>query len=110
MNVVAGIGVGLMATAGAAYAQTIPVDTANVPANASENTYGPEFYARYSPRSALDMVQQTPGFTITESVEKRGLGVRVSYARGNAMRSVQVDEILFEKKLYLYISLFLLYI
>lgn len=74
LNVVAGIGAGLMATAGAAYAQTIPVDTANVPASASENTYGPEFYARYSPRSALDMVQQTPGFTITESVEKRGLG------------------------------------
>jgi mercuric reductase len=33
--------------------------------------------------------------TQVASVEKRGLGVRVSYARGNAMRSVQVDEILF---------------
>jgi len=74
MDVVAGVGFGLMATAGSAYAQTPAADVTGVGANVSETTYGPEFYARYSPRSALDMVQQTPGFTITEGAEKRGLG------------------------------------
>ncbi len=49
-------------------------DLAAPGAKVTETVYGPEFYARYSPRSALDMVQQTPGFTITESAEKRGLG------------------------------------
>lgn len=69
-SMVAGIGAGLMATAGTAHAQT-PATTVSA---TSETTYAPDFYARYSPRSALDMVQQTPGFTITESAEKRGLG------------------------------------
>ena len=49
-------------------------DLATPGANATETVYAPEFYDRYSPRSALDMVQQTPGFTITESAAKRGLG------------------------------------
>jgi hypothetical protein len=49
-------------------------DLAGPGANVTETVYAPEFYDRYSPRSALDMVQQTPGFTITESAAKRGLG------------------------------------
>ncbi|MDP3494344.1 MAG: hypothetical protein Q8R82_14620 [Hyphomonadaceae bacterium] len=73
-SVFAGVGFGLLASAASADAQTPVSDTTGVGASASETTYGPEFYARYSPRSALDMVQQTPGFTITEGAEKRGLG------------------------------------
>lgn len=56
-----------------AQAQSSP-DLAAPGANVTETVYAPEFYDRYSPRSALDMVQQTPGFTITEGAEKRGLG------------------------------------
>ena len=73
-SVFAGVGFGLLVSA-SAHAQTTAVDVTNVGTNASETSYGPEFFARFSPRSALDMVQQTPGFTITDSdPEKRGLG------------------------------------
>ena len=69
------VGFGLLASAASAYAQTTAADVTGVGANASETSYDPAFFARFSPRSALDMVQQTPGFTITESdPEKRGLG------------------------------------
>lgn len=71
----AGVGLGLMATTGTARAQTPAAETTGVGVNVSETVYAPDFYARYAPRSALDMVQQTPGFTITEGdPEKRGLG------------------------------------
>lgn len=74
-SVFAGVGFGLMATAASAYAQTPARDVAGAGVNVSETIYEPGYYARYSPRSALDMVQQTPGFTITEGdAEKRGLG------------------------------------
>lgn len=37
-------------------------------------TFTPEDFARFAPRTALDMVQQIPGFTISEADERRGLG------------------------------------
>ncbi|MBC2776360.1 TonB-dependent receptor plug domain-containing protein [Parasphingopyxis marina] len=37
-------------------------------------TYTPADFARFSPTSALDMVRQIPGFTITEAEDRRGLG------------------------------------
>lgn len=74
-SVFAGVGFGLLVSAAAAHAQTSASEVTGLGANASETSYGPDFFARFSPRSALDMVQQTPGFTITESdPEKRGLG------------------------------------
>ncbi|MGP1283468.1 MAG: TonB-dependent receptor plug domain-containing protein [Parasphingopyxis sp.] len=36
--------------------------------------YTPADFARFSPNSALDMVQQIPGFTIQQGDERRGLG------------------------------------
>ncbi len=36
--------------------------------------FTPEDFARFTPRTALDMVQQIPGFTISEADERRGLG------------------------------------
>jgi outer membrane receptor for ferrienterochelin and colicins len=71
----AGAGFGAIAGAGSAYAQeTLPAPPVAA-VSVTENVYGPDFYARFAPRSALDMIQQTPGFTITEVVAgKRGLG------------------------------------
>lgn len=36
--------------------------------------YTPDFFARFSPNSALDMVRQIPGFTIQQGDDRRGLG------------------------------------
>ncbi|WP_299328776.1 TonB-dependent siderophore receptor [Parasphingopyxis sp.] len=36
--------------------------------------YAPEFFARFSPNTALDMVRQIPGFAIQQGDERRGLG------------------------------------
>ncbi len=36
--------------------------------------YTPEDFARFSPTTALDMVRQIPGFTISEAEDRRGLG------------------------------------
>jgi hypothetical protein len=38
------------------------------------NTYIPEAFARFAPRTALDMLQLVPGFVIADEEERRGLG------------------------------------
>jgi len=43
--------------------------------------YEADFYARFSPRNALDMIAQTPGFALVESSERRGF----SGAAGNVL-------------------------
>ena len=37
-------------------------------------TYAPSFFAQYAPRTASDMVERIPGFQISSSDNKRGLG------------------------------------
>jgi hypothetical protein len=37
-------------------------------------TYLPEFFQRYQPNTALEMVQQVPGFTINNGGSGRGFG------------------------------------
>lgn len=37
-------------------------------------TFEPGYYEKFAPRSALDMVDQTPGFAIKENGGKRGMG------------------------------------
>jgi hypothetical protein len=46
------------------------------PAPSAEGTrsYTPAHFARYAPRTALDMLRQVPGFVIREAVQERGLG------------------------------------
>ncbi|MFC5578273.1 TonB-dependent receptor plug domain-containing protein [Lysobacter niabensis] len=44
-------------------------------------TYTPEDFVRYSPRNALAMLEQVPGFVIREAVQERGLG----QATGNVL-------------------------
>ncbi|MXO58153.1 hypothetical protein GRI89_01150 [Altererythrobacter salegens] len=41
---------------------------------ADGETYTPDFFARFAPRNALDMLNQVPGFTINQSDQGRGLG------------------------------------
>ncbi|MFC0679429.1 TonB-dependent receptor plug domain-containing protein [Lysobacter korlensis] len=48
-------------------------------------TYTPADFERYSPRNALDMLQQVPGFVIRDAVQERGLG----QATGNVLLNGQ---------------------
>jgi len=57
----------LLLLCGTARAQPGPV-----PANQGRIVYDAAYYAQYSPSTALDMVQQTPGFTLEETGERRG--------------------------------------
>jgi len=62
-----------------AFAQTPP---APAPASVEgPRTYLPADFARFAPRTALDMLRQVPGFTIREESQQRGLG----QARGNVL-------------------------
>ena len=47
-----------------------------MPATAANtrSTFTPEDFARFAPRTALDMARQVPGFTIRETDDARGLG------------------------------------
>jgi outer membrane receptor for ferrienterochelin and colicins len=47
---------------------------ADAPAADGPTIYTPADFARFAPRSALDMVEQIPDFTLTESDGDRGLG------------------------------------
>ena len=42
--------------------------------DASRQVYTPADFARYSPRSAWDMVRQIPGFTVRDNEQTRGFG------------------------------------
>lgn len=48
-------------------------------------TYTPEDFARYAPRTALDMLQRVPGFSIQSAQVQRGLG----QASGNVLLNGQ---------------------
>jgi hypothetical protein len=52
---------------------------------ADARTYTPADFARYSPRNALDMLKQVPGFLIREAQLERGLG----QATGNVLLNGQ---------------------
>ena len=55
------------------YAQNNDAARSDAASSATE-TYRPEYFARFSPRSALDMVNQVPDFRLAETSEDRGLG------------------------------------
>src|SRR6186713_986767 len=52
----------------AAAAQAAPAPAAG------KRQYTPADFARFTPRNALDMLRQVPGFIIRGAVEERGLG------------------------------------
>ena len=51
----------------------------------ASRTYTPADFARFAPRTALDMLRQVPGFAIREQVVERGLG----QATGNVLLNGQ---------------------
>jgi hypothetical protein len=69
-----------LAMTGVAYAQDAqptppaPSEAAATPANATSDrvTYDAAFFARFNPQTALDMVNNTPGFTLNIGEERRG--------------------------------------
>lgn len=85
------IGLALLAMAAPAVAQqtAAATDESGTAAPAAEpaptaqgNVFTPDFFARYAPRNALDMVVQIPGFAINEGDrDQRGLG----QASGNVL-------------------------
>jgi hypothetical protein len=54
--------------------------------------YPPEWYAAFAPRTALDMVRQTPGFTLLEGEERRGLSGAVGNVLIDGRRPVAKDQ------------------
>ncbi|QGZ94520.1 outer membrane beta-barrel protein [Terricaulis silvestris] len=73
---------------GVAYAQTAPTETpvpapTSAPASATNDrvVYEVAFYARFNPQNAMDMVNNTPGFTLNSGDERRGF----SGAVGNVL-------------------------
>jgi len=55
-------------------ADTAAIGAASPAAASTRSTFLPEEFARFAPRSALDMARQVPGFTIREGDGARGLG------------------------------------
>ncbi len=74
------LGALLVGCTGRAFAQETPDEAESVsPLVASEATEGarvftPADFARFSPRNALDMLEEVPGFTLREEESQRGLG------------------------------------
>ena len=68
----------VLALTGAAYAQTPPPqnETPATPTPTSSSAdrvvYEAAFFAQYNPQTALDMVRQTPGFTLDGGADRRG--------------------------------------
>ncbi len=68
------VGIGLAFVLGASPAAADAPDLAPDIEPTAIETYEPVFFNRFSPRTALDMIAQTPGFDIKESESRRGLG------------------------------------
>ncbi|WP_052130097.1 TonB-dependent receptor plug domain-containing protein [Sphingomonas sp. 35-24ZXX] len=68
----------IAALPGIALAQDAPASPAPSPAAATSTTplrsFTPDYFDRFAPRTALDMVRQIPGFSIAEGEDRRGLG------------------------------------
>ncbi|UPT62650.1 MAG: Plug domain-containing protein [Hyphomonadaceae bacterium JAD_PAG50586_4] len=80
--------------AGAAHAQQ-----ASVPTDQSGRvTYEPSFFAPFSPRTALDMVERVPGFVLDEGAERRGFAGAQSNVLINGepptSKAQEIDDIL----------------
>ncbi len=47
---------------------------ADIPSSAVRQTFTPDAFSRFAPRTALDMARQVPGFPIEEGDQERGFG------------------------------------
>jgi hypothetical protein len=57
-----------------------------VPARTGPRTFTPEDFARFAPRTALDMIRQVPGFTIRDAPQERGIGQATANVLMNGRR------------------------
>jgi hypothetical protein len=78
-------------------AQT-PAPAAAPPAVSGKRVFTPADFARFAPRTALDMLRQVPGFAIKQADQERGLGqatenVLINGARINNKSGGAVDEL-----------------
>ena len=64
--------VSALALTGVAYAQEPPSVPAAAEAASGRVAYDAAFFAQYNPQTALDMVRQTPGFSLSGGGERRG--------------------------------------
>lgn len=64
---------GLCTPAAAAAQNAVPPASVESAA-ARGNVFTPDYFARFAPQTAYDMLAQVPGFTIVAADEKRGLG------------------------------------
>jgi hypothetical protein len=66
----------VLALTGVAYAQTPQNETPTTPTPTTSSSdrvvYDAAFFAQYNPQTALDMVRQTPGFSLDGGEERRG--------------------------------------
>lgn len=63
-----------------------PAAASGVPARTGPRTFTPEDFARFAPRTALDMIRQVPGFTIRDAPQERGLGQATANVLMNGRR------------------------
>ena len=71
--------IGCTIAPGIASAQEAPTaapdaQTAVTTTGATLRSFDPAYFERFAPRTALDMVRQIPGFSISEGEDRRGLG------------------------------------
>mgnify|MGYP003823856725 FL=1 len=62
----------MIAVCGSAHA--VEADQGQNSAPIVGQNYGPAYFERFAPKTALDMVRQVPGFALNESDQKRGFG------------------------------------
>lgn len=94
----------VLALTGVAYAQTPPqseapaTPTPTATSSSDRVVYEAPFFAQYNPQTALDMVRQTPGFTLDSGEERRGFSGAVGNLLIDGLRpstkSQSVDGIL----------------
>jgi hypothetical protein len=57
-----------------------------VPPRTGPRTFTPQDFARFAPRTALDMIRQVPGFTIRDAPQERGIGQATANVLMNGRR------------------------
>ncbi|MFZ2030642.1 MAG: TonB-dependent receptor, partial [Vitreimonas sp.] len=83
--------VSALAITGVAYAQEPPATPSRqaTAANSSDRTvYDAAFFAQFNPQSALDMVNQTPGFSLNGGEDRRGFSGAVGNLLIDGLRPV----------------------
>ncbi len=77
----------------------VPAAGIDIPGASSANhvVYTPDYFARYSPKNALDMLNQVPGFSIVGGEEGRGLGEANVNVLINGERLALKSETIFDR-------------